>query len=264
MPRKPKAKPTPEVTTTEVTDGSKPHLVLFWTFDIPNYRLYIDIDEDLTYEALEGGTMGYYKIYKGEKTYINQLDWQHKEKFWISEHYGEKYGYFQPDASRWKKHPVWGWDQLCVNGLGPDGEYIDHMQRMQIILEGHDMSEVFNATANGGAMFVSPDCGKTIYKRAPTRDVNYNKEEMDKGGHWPEWPQACLMQPRTKGVRLSNYDELAEAGAPTDVINLCKAGKWPAPKHPELQKWYVYPTADSYPDYDTPPLTYDLIMPSLT
>jgi hypothetical protein len=219
----------------------KPHLVLFWTFDVPNHKLFINITDDLEYEALEGGTKGYTKTYKGVVSHVSALEWERTEKFWISQNWGHIYGYFQPDFDRVKKHPKWGWDQQCVNGFGPDGEYIDHMQRMQIVLEANDVAPIF--TARDKTAFETPDCGKTIFKRVPTRDVMYPEEMMkDPNAYWPEWQQACLMQPRTKGPRLSNYTELADAGCPPSIIDKCIAGEWDAPLHPELQKYYIYPT----------------------
>lgn len=218
----------------------KPHLVLFWTFDVPNYKLYINIADDLEYEALEGGTLGYKKTFKGVESHISPMDWDQKEKFWISEHYGETYGYYQPDHDRYKDHPKWGHPQKCVNGLGPDGEYLDHMQRMQIVLEANDVATIF--MAHDSTLFETPDCGKTIFKRVPTTDVNYPEEMKVPGAVWPEWQQACLMQPRTRGPRLSSIDELERAGCDTDIVERCKAGEWDAPLHPELQKYYIYPT----------------------
>lgn len=219
---------------------SKPHLVLNWTFDIPNNKLFIKIVDDLEYEALDGGCAGFTKTYKGNVSHVDIFEWQEKEKFWISENYGHIYGYFQPDQSRTKTHPERGWDQICVNGLGPDGEYIDHMQRMQIVLEGHDMALVWIAETR--EVFQTPNNGKTIYRRDTTTDVNYPPHLMTDNAVWPEWPQACLMQPRTKGAQLSSYDELRKYGAPADIINKCATGKWASPRHPELQQWYVYPT----------------------
>lgn len=221
-------------------EQEKPHLVLFWTFDVPRYKLYINIADDLEYEALEGGTLGYKKTFKGKVTHITPVQWEQTEKFWISEHYGEQYGYFQPDFNRYKKHPKNGWDQLCSNGLGPDGEYLDHMQRMQIVLEAQDVATIF--IASDSTVFETPDCGKTIFKRVPTRDVNYPDEMKAAGGVWPEWQQACLMQPRTKGPRLSSLEELEKAGCDRGTVKKCRAGAWDPPKHPELQKYYVYPT----------------------
>jgi hypothetical protein len=219
-----------------------PHLVLNWTFDIPNHKLFIKIADDLEYEALEGGSLGYTKTYQGVQTHIDPVDWEQKEKFWISENYGEIYGYFQPDYDRRKPHPKFGWDQVCVNGFGPDGEYIDHMQRMQIILEGNDQAFVWGG--HGKDMFTTPDKGKTIYKRVPTRDVNYPTELMaDPNAFWPEWSQACIMQPRTKGYRLSSYDELRAAGAYKVIIDTCSRGEWDDAPNPELQQYYIYPTS---------------------
>lgn len=223
---------------------TQPHLVLYWTFDIPNHKLFIKIANDLEYESLEGGTLGYTKIYQGVTSHVSAEDWQATEKHWISEHYGEKYGYFQPDHTRTKKHPKFGWDQGCLNGLGPDGEYLDHMQRMQIVLEGNDMAFICQGEGDNRTMFFTPNQGLTIYKRVPTRDVNYSAELMaDETAFWPEWPQACHMQPRTRGYRLSSHAELLAAGASQGVVDKCSAGEWDTAPNPELQQYYIYPTS---------------------
>lgn len=227
--------------------NNKPHLVLNWTFDIPNHKLFIKLADDLEYEALEGGCSGFTKTYQGVVSHVTLLEWQETEKFWISNHYGDTYGYFQPDQNRTKKHPTFGWDQVCVNGVGPDGEYIDHMQRMQVLLEGNDMSIIWGLHPPIGTsqkeLFVTPDRGLTIYKRMPTRDVNYPAELMkDVTAFWPEWSQACLMQPRTSGVQLSSYEELKNAGASQSLVDRCARGEWESAPNPELQQWYIYPT----------------------
>lgn len=223
----------------------KPHLVLFWTFDIPNQKLSTKIADDLEYEALEGGSQGYTKIYKGETTHITAIEWETTEKFWISENYGETYGYFQPDSNRSKMHPITGHEENCTNGLGPDGNYLDHMQRMQIVLEGHDMATIFVPliTSENDAIFFTPDSGKTIYKRTGTRDVLYVERNDSELAWWPECAQPCHMQPHSKGSQLSNYEELLAAGCPAEDVEKCKRGEWDAPKHPELQQYYIYPTA---------------------
>lgn len=227
--------------------ADKPHLVLNWLFDVPNYKLTCKIEDGpnfVEYEALEGGCEGFTKRYQGVETHISIHDWEKTEKFWISEQFGHLVGYFQPDPNRMKNHPDWGHPQQCINGLGPDGEYIDHMQRMQILLEGYDMAKIWRKDSTGPEdLFLTPDNGKTVYKRVATRDVNYPKHMMDVEGWWSEWPQACLMQPRTKGPRLSSYEELSAAGCPAYIIDKCKRGEWDSPKHPELQQWYIYPTA---------------------
>ena len=216
--------------------ADKPNLVLYWTFDIPNYKLFINIADDLAYEALEGGTLGYTRTYKGEVTHITPMFWEKREKFWISENYGEIYGYFQPDTNLFTYHPVYGHKQQCPNGLGREGEYLDHMQRSQFVLESYDMEQVWGGIGNID-LFSTPDSGKTIYKQTLTRDVLYSKELMaDETAFWPEWPQACMMQPRTKGYRLSNYEEMLATDCPQSIVDQCKAGKWPAPRRPELQK----------------------------
>ena len=220
----------------------KPHLVLNWTFDVPNYKLFCKIGDDLEYIAHEGGTLPYTKIYKGVTTAIDPGSEWIEEKHWISENYGETVGYYQPDGERQRKHPIYGWTEFSPHGFGLDGRYLDHMQRMQILMEGNDMAMVWGGGKE--ALFLTPDCGKTIYKRIPTRDVNYLEKDTDPDIWWSEWPQACGQQPRTKGPRLSSYEELTEAGVPESVIDKCRAGEWEAPKHPELQQWYIYPKAE--------------------
>jgi len=221
---------------------TQPHLVLHWTFDIPNNRLFIRIADDLEYEAHEGGSLGYTKIYQGVTSHVSPEQWSQTEKYWISENYGETWGYYQPDHDRMKPHPKFGWDQKCFDGLGPDGEYIDHMQRMQIVMEGNDMSVVWQGEDR--IIYSTPNRGVTIYKRTPTRDVLYPAEMMaDETAYWADHPQACIMQPRTKGYQLSNYEELRASGAPQAVIDKCTDGEWDFAPNPELQQYYIYPTS---------------------
>jgi hypothetical protein len=114
------------------------------------------------------------------------------------------------------------------------------MQRMQIVMEGEDMSIIWGGSG-ATPLFLTPDQGKTIYKRVLTRDVNYPEVQTNPSVWWPEHPQACAQQPRTAGPRLSSVEELREAGVPEGIIEQCQRGEWPAPLHPELQQWYIYP-----------------------
>ena len=193
---------------------------------------------NLTYE---GGTLHFTKIHKGETTTISVSEWLDSERHWISEHYGNLVGWFQPDPDRVITHPIYKRPDRCPNGLGPDGRYLDHLQRMQIVMEGEDMSTFWGGGIK--TLFLTPNQGKTIYKRVPTRDVHYPEVVTNPNAWWSEWPQACAMQPRTTGPQLSDYTEMAEAGVPSNMIKKCQEGKWPAPLHPELQQWYIYPTA---------------------
>jgi len=222
---------------------NRPHLVLNWLFDVPNHRLSCKIGDDLEYIAHEGGTKPFTKIHKGITTTVGVEQWLSSERHWISENYGYLVGYFQPDQNRVIKHPIYGWDDRCPNGLGPDGRYLDHLQRMQVLMEGEDMSKIWG----GGSepLFLTPDQGKTIYKRVPTRDVNYDEVKTNPDAWWSEWPQACAMQPRTAGPRLSSYEELLSAGAPQEIVERCRNHQWAPPEHPELQQWYIYPSAST-------------------
>ena len=49
----------------------KPHLVLNWTFDVPNNILSCTIGDDLKYIAYEGGTLPFTKIHKGITTTLS-------------------------------------------------------------------------------------------------------------------------------------------------------------------------------------------------
>lgn len=229
-------------------DATKPHMVLNWIFDIPNNKLTCKIGNNkhfVEYEAIQGGTEGFDKYYKGKKTHLTIDEWRNTEKFWISDNWGDLVGYFQPNPEYKSIHPKHGYEQQCAEGFGNDGEYLDHMQRSQYVLEGHDMAMVWYDQGRHSTprdLFSTPDCGKTIYKRVATQDVLYPRTDDNKDAYWPEWPQACMMHPRTKGYRLSNYDELEKAGAPESIIKACMAGEWDAPPNPELQKYYIYPT----------------------
>jgi hypothetical protein len=224
--------------------SDKPHLVLDWVFDIPNNKLICKINDELMYEAHEGGNEGYTKTYKGEVTKITSLGW-HEEKYWISDNFGETLGYYQPDNGREQKHPEETWIEKCPNGLGPDGRYLDHMQRLQLILEGHDCATIGFGKIDKN-LYSTPDNGKTIFKRVPTRDVRYKEvlgETMRPDEFWYDHPQACAMQPRAKGYQLSSYDEMLEDGIFDSVVEKCRKEEWESPKHPELQKYFIYPKA---------------------
>jgi hypothetical protein len=226
----------------------KPHLVLNWLFDIPNQTLTCCIGDDLEYIAHQGGLKGYTKRRRNadgtwKETHVDPLRWQGKEKQWISENYGELVGYFQEDYDRMLVHPTDPRPEQSPNGVGPDGRYLDHMQRMQILLEGEDMALIGFGTSH--TAYVTPNCGKTIYKRVPTRNVDYpaiRENPDDESLWWPEHPQPCMMQPYSPGVKLSSYDEMINDNIDAYFVQRCKEHRFDCPKHPELQQWYIYPT----------------------
>ena len=227
---------------------NKPHLVLDWIFNVPNQTLICTIDDELSYSAIEGGEAGINKHYKGETIFIrpdtseafpSESAWN-EEKVWISENYGEQVGYFQLDHDRVITHPYSGQTDRCPMGIGPDGRYLDHLQRRQAILESNDCSEIYRT--EGQTVWETPDCGKTIYKRIPTTDTNYaefarrhNETYKFDRTAYPEHPQPCLQQPRSPGRTFSSYDDMLENGVSEDIVNKCKDGKWESPMHPELQ-----------------------------
>jgi len=228
--------------SADETNDTTPNLVLYWTMDCPAQRLWIQIAPDLTYEAHKGGSLGYTKTYQGEVTHVSSEDWEVTEKFWISEHYGEQYGYYRRTDGLETPHPDHGYNQRCANGLGRDGEYLDHMQRSQYVLESHDVATIYSDEL--GDLFQTPDKGKTILVRRATRDVLYLEElEKNPDAVWPDHPQACTMQPNTKSYQLSSLEELANVGCPAEIIESCRNEQWESPRRPELQQYYVYPHA---------------------
>lgn len=220
----------------------KPHLVLNWIFDIPNQILSCTISENLIYIAHAGGHEGYTKKYRTEsnsefvETRIEREAWD-TEKFWISENYGDIYGYYQPDHDRTITHPIENRPDWCPNGLGPDGRYLDHLQRMQILLDGEDCARIGVGISH--TTYETPDCGKTIYKRPAVTNVLYPDQQPN--AWWTDHSQPCMMQPWAKGKQLSSYDEMFLDGIFAEAIRKCMKGEWASPPHPELQQFYIYP-----------------------
>jgi hypothetical protein len=214
-------------------------MVLDWTFDIPQQKVYCKLDDNLEYIAIEGGSNGFTKIYNDEESFVSLDDWREKEKYWLSEVYGEQVGYYQPRPIT-LIHPESGETISSVTGIGPDGRGLDHMQRRQIVMEGFDHAKI--TTSKDNVLFVTPDCGKTIYKREPTVDVDPKCLAMNPDGVWHQHPQPCLMHPRSEGLKVSSYQEMRDSGIAEETIIQCERGERPAPKHPELQKFYVYPS----------------------
>lgn len=234
--------------------SDKPHLVLSWHFDCNTKELSCSLaNGKCVYYAHQGGLEGYTKVYQGEETHVSADHWQTFEKEWISEQWGEIYGYFQPDVTREAVDPKTGRLENRQNGLGRNGEYLDHMQRSQLQLEGGDMSWINEGNDTNVLMpvpqFHTPDGGITVYKLLPTNDTYYNghhnKEAED--GVWAMVPQPCMMQPRSMGYILSNYEEMALAGIDSATIEKCKQGLWDKPPYPKLRNQYTYPTENEMP-----------------
>lgn len=226
---------------------NKPHLVLDWIFDIPSQRLTCNIDDRVEYESHQGGFNGYTKKYRETKdspwveSHITPREWQEHEKAWISENFGEIVGYFQYDPERTTIHPEENRIDHCPNGQGPDGRYLDHMQRRQILLDGKDCALIgFGKKTN--TLYETPNCGLTIFKRPPVtaETTHYNNPAPD--AWWPDHNQPCMMQPLAKGKQLSSYDEMLDDLIGLNDVEKCKRGEWDAPPFPELQKYYIYPT----------------------
>lgn len=233
--------------------AEKPHLILSWHFDCNTQELSCTLaDGEVKYVAHSGGNHGYTKYYNGEEIEIDHMDWP-AEKLWISKEYGELYGYYQPDETR-----IGDDGDKRQEGLGPNGEYLDHLQRISTQLLGKQMAEIIDPTnqdlhdSNNGSpipLFVTPDRGLTIYKLLPTNDTyyngNYNKDAGD--GVWNQVPQPCAMQPNSKGYILSDHDEMLLAGISEGIVEQCRAGEWHEPSNPEYLKNFTLPTVNTLP-----------------
>ena len=238
--------------------NDKPHLLLDWHLDCNTGKLTCTLlDGDLVYEAHAGGIEGYTKVYNNETSRIaTDSDWL-EEKHWISKNFGEQYGYYQPGES------LGGLEGITMSeGLGAEGEYLDHLQRSAYLLAGLDTASIthidseINPEKNPTPAFRTPDKGLTIYKLLPTTKTFYfsyvTKEiyDMDnpdrpEEAHW-HGTCPCQMLPHIRSYMVSNYEEMAITGIHATAISACRRGEWEAPLRPELQKHFTYPTEHTY------------------
>lgn len=221
-------------------------MVLDWVFDIPNQKLSCKIGENLEYIALEGGTKGFTKLYRKSdadswtETHITSEQWSVEEKLWIGETYGFLVGKFTEYLDLEVIHPETNTVDKAKWGVSEDGRALDNLQRLQILLEGYDCANI--AWGEGGILFVTPDNGKTIYTRELYKDVSDTLLKAFPNKYWLMHPQPDMMHPRTEGVKLSSYEEMRISGVDESIVATCENLEWESPLHPELQKFYVYPT----------------------
>lgn len=239
-----------------------PHMLLDWHFDCNTGKLTCELEDgNLIYEAHAGGYEGYTKTYNDVVTTIANKEWD-SEKFWIMQEFDDKYGYFQPDPARTLMEPTTGEREGRKEGVGLEGEYVDHLQRSKYLLDGLDTAAIVcqeNLRAHidtHSPQFATPDCGLTIYKMLPTQKSFYyspdqlifdkDNETFDKLESWHS-SMPCQMLPYIKSYILSDYKEMAIAGFSVSTIETCKRGEWEAPARPELQTHFTYPTENTHP-----------------
>lgn len=230
--------------------NEKPHLVLPFVQDYNTQKCTCVINDTLKYESIDGGITSIDKYTRATvndpwvlQESIHPNDWG-TEKFWISENFGAQFGYYQPNYSLYKIKDNDGRIELLSNGFGPDLRYIDHLQRLQGVMEGEDCAWIYViTTGDKPVMFETPDNGKTIFKREKTAYKTFYANPMVEDPVFFDHPQPCAMQPYTIGRILSSYDEMTERGVPQNIVDQCKAGQIPDPKNKDLQKYFVYPTS---------------------
>ena len=242
----------------------KPHLLLDWHMDCNTGKLTCTLlDGALVYEAHQGGLNGYTKTYNGKVTKLinKSKDWK-KEKYWISENWGEKYGYYQPDHEREELEKSTGEMEGRIEGLGAEGEYIDHLHRSKFLLDGLDCAPIYDEGYNRlhrdhpKPEFCTPDKGLTIYKKLPTTKTFYFDDQAQETFDYEnpafdgklQWhgSMPCQMLPFIKSYILSSHEEMSLAGVSGGVIGVCKNGEWAEPERPELQKHFTYPTKNTF------------------
>lgn len=227
----------------QMSDKNKiPHLVLDWNFNIPTQELTVSITDALSYSAINGGRDGFIKTFEGETTTVTLEEWDNVEKHWISANYGAHVGMFQPDHDRKVPHPTLPRDDDAPMGVGPDGLYLDHMQRRQCVLDGHDQAII--GYGKDGTLYTTIDKGATIFKRVAHRNVLYGELEDPEFDDfkWVDHSQPCLQQPWAEGVKLSSHEEMRTDGVRSIDVERCMKGKWVEAPRPELQELYTYPT----------------------
>lgn len=214
-------------------------MILPWVYDYNTKRLTLQINDELAYEAFAGGSEGYSKTFKGETTTLSTSDWT-GEKHWISDNYKDQFGEFTPLEGQFVQIDNTAQIELR-NGIGPEGDSMDHLQRPSAVMLCKDLAEIFT---NRNSTYETPDKGLTIYLRPNihiSETVYATMGVTVSGEYCREVPQPCHMQPNIQGRKLSSYEELAGAGCPDTIINKCKSGLWHDAPRPDLQKLYVYP-----------------------
>ena len=241
----------------------KPHLLLDWHMDCNTGKLTCTLlDGELVYEAHQGGLNGYTKTYKGKPTHIADDNEWTQQKFWISRNWSDKYGHYQPDADREGLEPSTGEMEGRAEGLGAEGEYIDHLHRSQFLLDGLDCAPIYDDQYSKlhrnhpKPEFCTPDKGLTIYKKLPTTKTfyfddqgqetfDYENPAFDGKTQW-HGSMPCQMLPFIKSYILSSHEEMLLVGVSGEAVKKCQDGEWDEPERPELQKHFTYPTKNTF------------------
>ena len=238
------------------------HLLLDWHLDCNTGKLTCELEDgNLVYEAHAGGYEGYTKTYYDVITTIDNDEKWDKEKFWITQEFNGKYGYFQPDTTREAIEPSTGELEGRKEGFGLEGEYIDHLQRSQHLLEGLDCAPIYDSEYDRlhrdhpKPEFCTPDKGLTIYKKLPTTKTfyfaddqemfDYENPAFDGKTQW-HGSMPCQMLPFIKSYILSSHEEMLLVGVSEVAVKMCQDGEWNEPKRPELQKHFTYPTKNTF------------------
>ena len=177
---------------------------LCWKFNIPDQILSIKIDEDLSYQALQGCRQGVIKKFNDNKTTLSYDEWQ-EEKHWLSSNYSNIVGELvepsqeQKDSYRKKVSHITDDPGEPSHGISPDGWAYDRMQRKSSWLQNAEsnlMVEIGRIENVG--IFETPD-GINVFKRSW---CDYEKTYYN--------TMPCCIFPDNPGWQKSSIEELEQ------------------------------------------------------
>jgi hypothetical protein len=196
---------------------------LHWIFDIPAYRLYCKVNDELTYVAIRGGVGGVEKHYQGTVTLIQYELWHH-EFDWLKETYPHmpRPKYTPADDADYEnikaKNPNHPWhdNKFYPYGINAENQILDRLGRpgnLQSNFNNCMFQPIFEAPNVG--YFESYD-GINFYLRAinPGSDVAQYYNRMP-----------CCVFPDNPGMRRATDAELEQY----DLIEKAKGMTFPEP-----------------------------------
>jgi len=184
---------------------------LNWHYNIKKQTLKCKINDDLSYQALNGGKGGFIKTYQNTEHTISYEDWI-TEKEWISDYFHADVGELVEPDDQVKSAYMKKLSEFVDNpvehsfGISEDGWAYDRMQRKTKILQNADsclMAEIGRVKDVG--IFETPD-GVNIYKRKWCEYQNdfYNTMPCCIFPDNPGWIKSSLEELESHGLDINN------------------------------------------------------------
>lgn len=175
---------------------------LYWKFNIPTQKLSVNIDENLSYQALKGCREGVIKTYNNKESFISYEDWQ-VEKEWLSKNYSHIVGELKEpsleemNSYREKISHITDDPGEPSHGISLDGWAYDRMQRKSLWLQNAECSLMVEiGRIENVGIFETPD-GTNVYKRPWCEYENTYYNTMP-----------CCIFPDNPGWQKSSKEEL--------------------------------------------------------